>query len=136
MKCQKCGVNEATTHIKTMINGQYTEYYLCPDCAEKMGYTNMFGDFSSETLFRREHRPQDVLSAEAHTTTLLKTELWDAPSVTTHSEMSLFPQSEEYMEIQHTAARNQPSGEIICRTERLQRLRKMNSPQQTASWTI
>ena len=48
MKCQKCGVNEATTHIKTMINGQYTEYYLCPDCAEKMGYTNMFGDFSSE----------------------------------------------------------------------------------------
>ncbi len=48
MKCQKCGVNEATTHIKTMINGQYTEYYLCPDCADKMGYSNMFGDFSTE----------------------------------------------------------------------------------------
>lgn len=51
MKCQKCGTNNANTHVKTIINGEFKEYSLCSECAKKMGYTNIFGnmedDFSS-----------------------------------------------------------------------------------------
>ena len=48
MKCQKCGAENANTHVKTVINGEFKEYDLCSDCAHKMGYTNMFADFDSE----------------------------------------------------------------------------------------
>lgn len=48
MKCQKCGVNEATTHVKTITNGEYAEFDLCPSCAKKMGYTNFFADMENE----------------------------------------------------------------------------------------
>ena len=33
MKCQKCKNNEATTHVKRVINGVTEEYELCRDCA-------------------------------------------------------------------------------------------------------
>lgn len=45
MLCQKCGKHEATTHIKQVVNGEFTELYLCSDCASKSGYGNMFSDF-------------------------------------------------------------------------------------------
>ena len=45
MLCQKCGKHEATTHIKQVINGEFTEMYLCSDCAEKSGYTDSFSGF-------------------------------------------------------------------------------------------
>ncbi len=45
MLCQHCNKNEATTHVKTNINGKVTEYMLCEECAQKMGYTDMFPDF-------------------------------------------------------------------------------------------
>ncbi|MEE1318683.1 MAG: UvrB/UvrC motif-containing protein [Ruminococcus sp.] len=48
MKCQKCGSNNATTHVKTIINGELREYDLCSECARKMGYTNVFGDMENE----------------------------------------------------------------------------------------
>ena len=48
MKCQKCGANNANTHVKTIINGEFKEYDLCSDCAKKMGYTNIFGDIDNE----------------------------------------------------------------------------------------
>lgn len=48
MKCQKCGANNADTHVKTVINGEFKEYDLCGECAKKMGYTNVFGDIESE----------------------------------------------------------------------------------------
>ncbi len=48
MKCQKCGANNANTHVKTIINGEFKEYDLCSECAQKMGYTNVFGDIESE----------------------------------------------------------------------------------------
>ena len=34
MKCQKCGKDNANTHVKTIINGDYKEYTLCPECGE------------------------------------------------------------------------------------------------------
>ncbi|MBR3972069.1 MAG: UvrB/UvrC motif-containing protein [Ruminococcus sp.] len=42
MKCQKCKINDATTKIKRVVNGEYTEYILCADCAHEMGFDNVF----------------------------------------------------------------------------------------------
>lgn len=48
MLCQSCKKNEATTHIKKIINGALEEYNLCHECAKKMGYTNIFSNFENE----------------------------------------------------------------------------------------
>lgn len=48
MLCQHCHKNEATTHIKTMINGDYAEYRLCPECAQELGYGEMFPDLTAD----------------------------------------------------------------------------------------
>ena len=48
MLCQHCKKNEATTHVKTMINGEYAEYMLCPECAHELGYDTMFPDFTAD----------------------------------------------------------------------------------------
>jgi len=57
MKCEKCGKNEATTHIRSVVNGVLREYNLCSMCANESGYVSgthnslagmlasMFGDF-------------------------------------------------------------------------------------------
>lgn len=51
MVCELCGKNQATTHVKSMVNGKYTEMWLCPHCAKAKGLGNMFAhtatDFSS-----------------------------------------------------------------------------------------
>ncbi len=41
MICESCGKNPATTHVKTIINGELTEYSLCAQCAQKLGYGNL-----------------------------------------------------------------------------------------------
>jgi len=46
MICQHCGQRTATTHIKTVINGQLTETYLCSQCAKKQGYGHMLGEWN------------------------------------------------------------------------------------------
>lgn len=33
MICEKCGVNKATTHIRTVVNGVVCEKHLCSNCA-------------------------------------------------------------------------------------------------------
>ncbi|MBE6733947.1 MAG: hypothetical protein E7563_01215 [Ruminococcaceae bacterium] len=50
MKCQKCKKNNATTHVKRVVNGEYEEYMLCADCAHDMGFQNMF-DTSMPDMF-------------------------------------------------------------------------------------
>lgn len=45
MLCQNCGNAEATTHIKRIVNGEATEIHLCYNCAEHLGYANMFSGF-------------------------------------------------------------------------------------------
>lgn len=59
MLCDKCGKNNATTHIKQIINGVVTERNLCASCAAKEGYgklshgslaemlSSMFGDMGA-----------------------------------------------------------------------------------------
>lgn len=41
MLCEKCGKNNATTHIRTVINGVVKELNLCGYCAAKEGYTGI-----------------------------------------------------------------------------------------------
>ena len=41
MLCESCGKNPVTTHVKTIINGELTEYSLCAECAQKLGYGNL-----------------------------------------------------------------------------------------------
>lgn len=45
MLCQNCGKNEATTHIKQVVNGETTQSHLCSSCAEHLGYVDMFSGF-------------------------------------------------------------------------------------------
>ncbi len=45
MLCQNCGKREATTHIKQVINGDTAEQHLCANCAEHLGYGDMFTGF-------------------------------------------------------------------------------------------
>ena len=46
MMCQNCGQRTATTHIKTIINGQLTESHLCSQCAKKQGYGQMLSEWN------------------------------------------------------------------------------------------
>lgn len=45
MLCQNCGKHEATTHIKSVVNGEYTQLHLCTTCAGKLGYGDVFSGF-------------------------------------------------------------------------------------------
>ncbi len=42
MKCDKCKQNEATVYFSKNINGNITEYNLCPHCAENSGIYESF----------------------------------------------------------------------------------------------
>lgn len=42
MLCQNCSKREATTHIKRVVNGEWTENHLCSECASSLGYDDIF----------------------------------------------------------------------------------------------
>lgn len=44
MLCQNCGKNEATTFVRSVVNGVSNEQHLCSECAQKAGFQNFFGD--------------------------------------------------------------------------------------------
>ncbi len=44
MKCQACGKHAAVTHVKTITNGELSEYFLCAECARRLGYGNLFAE--------------------------------------------------------------------------------------------
>ena len=46
MLCEKCGKNEATTHIHSIIKGVLMASHVCSSCAAKAGY----GDVSEKNL--------------------------------------------------------------------------------------
>lgn len=46
MMCQNCGQRAATTHIKTVVNGQLSETHLCSQCAKKQGYGHMLSEWN------------------------------------------------------------------------------------------
>ena len=41
MLCDNCKINNATTHIKTIVNGVAREQNLCEECAAKLGYNSL-----------------------------------------------------------------------------------------------
>ena len=45
MLCQHCGQKPATTHIKTIVNGQLAEAHLCASCAQKQGCGHLWSDW-------------------------------------------------------------------------------------------
>ncbi|MBO4382776.1 MAG: UvrB/UvrC motif-containing protein [Clostridia bacterium] len=47
MLCQNCGKNEATTHIKRIVDGESAELHLCSSCAQHLGYSVLFSGFGS-----------------------------------------------------------------------------------------
>lgn len=53
MLCQSCEKKQATTHIKTILNGELKEYRLCSECAKKLGYGPFWSDagFDLDKLF-------------------------------------------------------------------------------------
>lgn len=78
MLCEKCGKNNATTHIKTVINGVVKELNLCSHCAAVEGYTgithnslagmlaSMLGDVSDRHLVENK-TVCPVCGADFHT---------------------------------------------------------------------
>lgn len=42
MLCTKCGKNEATVYFSQNVNGNKTEYNLCPLCAKEMDISSFF----------------------------------------------------------------------------------------------
>jgi len=53
MLCENCKNNQATVHVKRVVNGEVKETYLCSHCAEKAGlktsfsFNDMFKDLFS-----------------------------------------------------------------------------------------
>lgn len=45
MVCQNCNKNDATMHMKRIINGRAAEVHLCSDCARSLGYGEAFSGF-------------------------------------------------------------------------------------------
>ena len=45
MICQNCNKNDATLHMKRIINGRAAEVHLCSDCARSLGYGEAFSGF-------------------------------------------------------------------------------------------
>lgn len=58
MLCQRCHKNNATVHIKQVINGDVSEHLLCAECAEKEnlgpffngGTDSLFSGFFSDSI--------------------------------------------------------------------------------------
>lgn len=41
MLCQNCNQEQASFHYTQIVNGQKSEFHLCPTCAGKLGYENV-----------------------------------------------------------------------------------------------
>ena len=51
MMCQHCGKNEATFYYKSTVNGRTAETRLCRQCAEELGYSEVWRPVS-RSFFR------------------------------------------------------------------------------------
>lgn len=66
MLCESCGKKPVATYVKAIINGELTEYSLCAECAQKLGYGNLltgfgcnFGSLAGE--FSNESEPVNAV---------------------------------------------------------------------------
>ncbi len=58
MKCQHCGMNDATFYYRSNVNGRVTEQHLCADCARQLGYADSLrpAGFFDDDFFTRPFR--------------------------------------------------------------------------------
>ena len=58
MKCQNCGMNDATFYYRSNVNGRVTEQHLCADCARRLGYSESLrpASFFDDDFFTRPFR--------------------------------------------------------------------------------
>ena len=64
MLCEKCKKNEATSYIKTNVNGEVHEYHLCGSCAAEMRDSGEFGSlFGFDSLFSPMMSGFDLVSS-------------------------------------------------------------------------
>lgn len=61
MLCQNCNKNEATTHIKQIVNGDMREMHYCRECAGNAGFHDLTGDFGLNLFEFFGGLPSDVL---------------------------------------------------------------------------
>lgn len=66
MLCEKCGVKNATTHIRTVVNGVVNEKYLCSDCALVESYNDSKTNNLSQMLSSMFDNTHTVLSNSNH----------------------------------------------------------------------
>ncbi|WIV13110.1 UvrB/UvrC motif-containing protein [Proteiniborus sp. MB09-C3] len=50
MLCEECGKNQATVHMKKIINNHATESYLCEECAKKNNSFGLDTSFSIQNI--------------------------------------------------------------------------------------
>ena len=75
MKCEHCGVENATFFCKTTLNGRTSQMHLCHGCAEKLGLSRSMHQAFSRP-FGRLFDPFSLLGDFAHVSTpTLLTEL-------------------------------------------------------------
>lgn len=76
MLCQKCGKKEATTYVKTVVDGFLSEHALCADCAANYNHllpafdmSNFFKSFFGENVPEQKRCPacgaslQEIISS-------------------------------------------------------------------------
>ena len=58
MKCQNCGLNDATFYYRSNVNGRITEQHLCAECAARLGYSRgvQGAGFFDDGFFTRPFR--------------------------------------------------------------------------------
>lgn len=66
MICESCGKNPAVVHVDAIVNGRLTEYLLCAECAQRLGYGDLltglgrnFGSFLG--TFFGAAKPEDTV---------------------------------------------------------------------------
>lgn len=68
MKCEHCGVENATFFCKTTLNGRTSQMHLCHSCAEKLGLSRSMHQAFSRP-FGRLFDPFSLLGDFAHVST-------------------------------------------------------------------
>lgn len=48
MLCEKCNLKNATTKVKRMVNGEYSEHYLCDDCASGFSFSSLLSEIDND----------------------------------------------------------------------------------------
>ena len=90
MKCEHCGINDATFFCKTNLNGRVSQVHLCPDCAEKLGYAQSF----EKALRRGQRRLFDPFALLGDFGMMPKSVLTEFPAPTENETATPAPQTE------------------------------------------